>query len=284
MSPHHSIIELIKERLESSATNIPVFHAVAIRLQQLLTRSDFSMPELSRLISADVGLASKVLRVSNSSYYAGLSKVNTIQEAFVRLGSREVANIVMLSTQQDLYRSRDPKYNAFMQTLWKHSFCCAVGSKWLANRAGLGGMAQEAFLAGLLHDIGKLFLLKVMEDLGTEGELEVGTTPALINEVFNNLHVEQGYQLMRNWLMPEMYCEIVRDHEKEDWDQSNQVLTVVRLANQACRALGVGLLSDPTILLFTTPEAHALGFREVALAELEIVIEDAVKTPMTALR
>lgn len=284
MHENESIIELIKARVESSASSIPVFHAVALRLQQLLARTDFNVEELSQLISADPGLAATVLKVSNSSYYAGLTKVNTIQEAFIRLGSREVANIVMLTTQHDLYRSPDPNFNAIMQSLWKHSFCCAVGSRWLANKSGLAAIAQEAFLAGLLHDVGKLFLLKVMEELGKNGELKTGATPAIVNEVFNNLHVEQGYALMRNWLMPELYCEVVRDHQDEDWNHGNQLLAVVRLANHACRVLGVGLRSEPQFVLFTSPEAQALGLKEVALAELEIVIEDAVRAPMSAVR
>ncbi|MBJ6727576.1 HDOD domain-containing protein [Geomesophilobacter sediminis] len=279
-----SIIELIKKRLESSKSSIPVFHAVALRLQQLLARNDFKVEELSMLISADAGLASKVLRVANSSFYAGLTKVNTIQEAFIRLGSHEVANIVMVTTQEDLYRSSDPHYNTIMQSLWKHSFCSAVASKWLANRAGLAAIAQEAFLAGLLHDIGKLFLLKVMEDLVKTGVIKGGATTAIIDEVFDNLHVEQGYLLMKSWLMPEVYCEIIRDHENEEWNHSNQLLAVVRLADHGCRVMGVGLRAEPQFVLFTSPEAQSLGLKEVALAELEIVIEDAVKMPMAALR
>jgi HD-like signal output (HDOD) protein len=277
-----SIVDVVKTRLAAGALSVPVFHAVALRLTQVLARPDFSIEDVNQLISADPGLASQVLRVANSAFYAGLSKVNTIREAIIRLGSREVANLAMLTTQQDLYRSEDPSYNTLMQTLWKHAFCCAVGSKWLAAKAGLGARAQEAFLAGLLHDIGKLFLLKAMEEICRDGAMSAGAGPAVLAEVLESLHVEEGHRLMVQWHMPEIYCEVVAGHEGEVWDQGNTLLAVVRLVNSACRKLGIGLRSDPTLLLFASAEARLLGLKEVALAELEIIIEDALKTPMPA--
>ena len=282
MSENQSIVELIKEQLGSGRTGIPVFHAVALRLQQVLARPDFSLEEVNRLISADTGLVSQVLRVANSSYYSGLSKVGTIQEAIVRLGSREVASIAMVATQQDQYRSSDPRYNSIMQTLWKHAFCCAAGSKWLAIKSGYDTLAQEAFLAGLLHDIGKLFLLRVMEEVCQSKQLQVGATPAIVGEVLSSMHVEQGHLLMKQWLMPEVYCEVVAGHEGEAWDHGNALLAMVRLANQTCRKMGIGMHSDPHLMLFAGAEAQMLGLKEIALAELEIVVEDALIHPMSA--
>jgi HD-like signal output (HDOD) protein len=280
MTKETSIVELIKTRLASGTLSVPVFHAVALKLQQVLSRPEFSVEEVHQLINADPGLASQVLRCANSAFYTGLSKVSTIKEAIIRLGSREVANLAMLTTQQDLYRSDDAKYNAIMQTLWKHAFCCATGSKWLAQKSGFVGQAQEAFLAGLLHDIGKLFLLKAMEEV-CRGDAGRGNASAsVLGEVLITLHVEQGHQLMVQWHLPEIYCEIVARHHEEQWDHGNVLLAIVRLADIACRKLGVGIRQDPTLLLFASPEAQALGLKEVALAELEIVIEDALNIPM----
>ena len=259
---------------------MPVFHAVALKLQQALSRPDFSIDQVHQLLNADPGVASQVLRVANSAFYSGLNKVSTIREAIIRLGSKEVANLAMLTTQQDLYRSQDAKYNAIMQALWKHAFCCAVGSKWLAQKVGFAAQAQEAFLGGLLHDIGKLFLLKCMEEVSREKTFEGGTSSAVLAEVLVSLHVEQGHQLMIQWHMPQIYCDIVAGHQQERWDQGNVLLAMVRLSNLACRKLGLGLQKDPAVLLFASTEAQILGLKETALAELEIVIEDALKVPI----
>ncbi|UFS72047.1 HDOD domain-containing protein [Geomonas sp. RF6] len=277
---NRSIVEVIKSYLAGDTISVPVFNAVAVRLQKELASPEFKMDMVHQLISADPGLASQVLRVANSAFYSGLTQVATVQDAVVRLGSREVANIAMLTTQQELYRCKTPAFKGVMQKLWLHSYCCAVGSKWLAGRSGLEEIAQEAFLAGLLHDIGKLFLLKVMEEISLKEDLGKALTPAIMREVLSSLHVEQGYQLMLKWHMPDIYCDVVRLHQADQWPQGNPLLAVVRLANLACRRLGIGIDSDPSLLLFTAAESHVLGLKDVVLAELEILLEDTLERAM----
>ena len=277
MPEGRSIVEAVNDNIANSNLNIPVFNVVALRLQKVLARKDYGIDEVNKLIIADAGLASQVLRVSNSSFYAGLNKVTTIRDAIVRLGAASVANIAMMSTQQDIYRSPEPKLNEIMRTLWRHALCCAIGAKWLAAKTNFASLKEEAFLAGLLHDIGKLFLLKVMEKIIKEEGRQGAISPALISEVMESLHVAQGAKLMQKWNMPETYCTVTRDHHAEQWDQGNSLLAIVRLVNLTCRKLGVHLSPDPTLVLFTSCEAQVLGVREITLAELEIVIEDALK-------
>jgi len=284
MTENRSIVELIKGYLQESTLNVPVFHTVAVRLQQVLSRPDFRIDEVNKLITADPGLASQVLRVSNSSFYSGLTKVTTIRDAIVRLGATPVANIAMMATQQDMYRSKDAKLNGIMSTLWQHALCCAISAKWLAAKINLAALAEEAFLAGLLHDVGKLFLLKVMEEIIKEGKATGEISPALFAEVINSMHVEHGFHLMQKWSMPEAYSNVVRDHHIDHWDQGNLLLAMVRLVDQACNKLGVGMRPEPDLVLFASAEAQVLGVKEITLAELEIVIEDAIKLTMPGAR
>jgi len=277
MTENRSIVELINSYLEDNTLNVPVFHVVALRLRQVLAKTDFRIDEVNRLITADPGLTSQVLRVSNSSFYSGLNKVTTIRDAIVRLGASCVANIAMLSTQQDMYRSSDKILNGIMGALWQHALCCAIGAKWLATQINLKALAEEAFLAALLHDIGKLYLLKVMEEIIKEGKANGAISPAFIAEVINSMHVERGHHLMQKWSMPEAYCNVARDHHSEQWDNANLLLALVRLANQACNKLGVGMHPVPDLVLFASTEAQVLGAKEITLAELEIVIEDTIK-------
>ena len=277
MPESRSIVEAINDNIEDSSLNIPVFNSVALRLQKVLASKDYGIDEVNKLIIADAGLASQVLRVSNSSFYAGLNKVSTIREAIVRLGASCVANIAMMATQQDIYRSTDPKLNEIMRTLWRHALCCAIGAKWLAAKTNFAALKEEAFLAGLLHDMGKLFLLKVMEKIIKEGKQEGAISPSLITEVMESMHVEHGANLMQKWNMPETYCTVARNHHAEQWDQGNALLAIVRLVNMTCKKVGVHMSPDPSLVLFACGEAQFLGIREITLAELEIVIEDAMK-------
>jgi HD-like signal output (HDOD) protein len=277
MTTPSPLIVQIQEALARGNLRIPVFHPVAVKLQGLLSRSDYSMGEVCELITTDQALSTQILKVANSPYYSGLHQIATIGNAVVRLGAHEVANIAMLATQQETYRSADPLFSGIMQDLWRHAMACAVGSKWLAQKIGYDDLAQEAFLAGLLHDVGKLFLLKVIEDICRSSPPAAPISPALIAEVLEVLHVPEGYKIMQLWNLPEIYSTVVQAHHLEQWDTANSLLTVVRLVNLACHKLGVGMRHDAGLMLYATTEAQVLGVKEVTLAELEIAIEDALQ-------
>ena len=269
------IIALIQEHLAGDLSNLPVFNSVAVRLQQTLTRHDFTIEDVLELISEDQSLASKILKVANSSYYAGLSKVAIIKDAIVRLGAQEIANMAMMASQYETYQSSNEILNQKMVALWGHALSCAVGAKWIARKAGYPAIAAEAFMGGLLHDIGKLALLKVMDDIIRSGESSIILAEALVDEILISLHEEVGYNLMRSWNLPESYAAISVYHHKQDFDNSNILLVSVRLANMTCKKVGKDIIPDEEISLVSLPEVQTLGLKEITLAELEIVVEDA---------
>lgn len=275
MSTEKPLIALVQEHLAGDLSELPVFHSVAVRLQQALAKRDFTIDEVLDLISEDQSLAGKVLKVANSSFYAGLSKVATIKEAIVRLGAQEIANVAMMTSQFEAYKSSNEILNNNMQGLWGHAFSCAVGAKWLARKAGYPDLASQAFMGGLLHDIGKLALLKVLDDIIRSGESRITLTKPLIDEILISMHEEVGYNLMRSWCLPETYATIAIQHHTAEFDSSNILLVVVRLANEACRKAGKDIIHHSDISLISCPEVQALGVKEITLAELEIIVEDA---------
>lgn len=276
MTEEKPLVQLIQDHLSGGLQDLPVFHTVAVKLQQLLSTRSFEIDDIIELIGEDQSLSSRVLKVANSSYYAGLTKIATIKDAIIRLGAQEIANMAMLASQFEFYQSPNETLNRMMQDLWNHSLACAVGAKWVARKAGFPGMASEAFMGGLLHDIGKLALLKVLDDILKNKETSAHISDQLICEIMGAIHEEVGYNLMKGWNFPDFYCDIANGHHKPDFDQSNILLVSVRLANLACSKLGRGVgPADPSISIFSTPEAQFLGLKEIALAELEIVIEDA---------
>lgn len=268
------LIELIKERLQSNLQDLPVFNSVAVKLQQMLARRDFKIDEIIEMICEDQSLASQVLKVANSSYYAGFSSIGTIKDAIVRLGAQEVANMVMMASQTEMYRSENEYLNSSMQKLWIHSLACATGAKWLAKKTGYINLASESFIGGLLHDIGKLALLKVLDDINRSGESRVAFSDALINEILDRMHEDVGYRLMKSWSLPEEYCSIAVNHHKEDFDGNDILLVIVRLSDKACKKTGKSMHPDASLSLVSSTEAQFLAVKEMTLAELEIVVED----------
>jgi HD-like signal output (HDOD) protein len=278
MQNSRPFVEVIKEQLASETLNLPMFHPIALKLQAILAAKDFTIEQVVALIIRDQALTSQILRLANSAFFSGLSKVTTITEAVVRLGAREIASVAMLASQQNSYNSFSvPELKAHAHALWRHAIGCAIGSRWLCERTGYKQLAQEAFIAGLLHDIGSLLILKVLEGILLA---EPGTQPIsreLIQEIMGAMHTETGHELLQKWNLPEIYCVIVREHHREQRDTANVLLSMVRLVDDACRKLGLaGTPAEPSLMLAATFEAQGLGIKEIMLAELEIMIEDAM--------
>jgi HD-like signal output (HDOD) protein len=271
------LVELIKEHLQGDLQGLPVFNSVAVKLQQMLARREFKIDEVINMISEDQSLASQVLKVANSSYYAGLSSIATIKDAVVRLGAQEVANMVMMASQYELYHSENEYLNSSMQQLWTHSLACATGAKWLAKKSGYTTLAAESFMGGLLHDIGQLALLKVLDDIHHNKESKVAFSKTLINEILARMHEEVGYNLLMSWSLPESYCSIAVNHHTENFDGNDILLVIVRLADKACKKVGKSAHPDPSLSLTALAEAQFLAVKEMTLAELEITVEDVIE-------
>ncbi len=268
-----SFLDVINQYIASGNIVLPVFSSAALRIQQELVKKEPDMKAVEGILSGDQSLSSQVLQMANSAFYHGLIEILTVRAAIVRLGMQEVGRLVLLVASRNQFRSKDKDFNVLMKQLWQHAVGCALGVKWLAKRCKFDELEKHAFFAGLFHDIGKLFVLMVVDQM-KEKDKNLPITQALLTESMATLHAEQGYNLMRQWNMPEEYCIITRDHHKKDYDSKNYLLILVRLADMTCLKLGIGLAKDDSLVLSASEEAHQLNLTEIDLAELEIVLED----------
>jgi HD-like signal output (HDOD) protein len=277
MKKSQSLIEQINEFVLQENFQLPVFNDIAMRILKMARHEDFDIREMSNLIYQDQVLVAEVLKAANSPFFGGLTVITTVKDAIIRLGSRQVSDLVLIAAERIQYRAADKKLNKLLGKLWKHSVACAIGSQWLARRLSYHEKDNEAFIGGLLHDIGKLFLLKVIDTMQESKEVSFSISYELSYELISSFHAEQGYKLLTQWNLPKIYCEIARDHQKPELDAENIPLLLVRLTNQACDKLGIGMRHDPSIVLFSTPEASALRIKELVLAELEVMLEDTMQ-------
>jgi HD-like signal output (HDOD) protein len=272
-----SLKELIEEQLAADNLKLPVFNRVALELQRLKGAPNVGMDRISALIERDQALASRVLRVANSSFFGGLKKVDTVNRAVVRLGLERVTQLAMVASQVLAHASSDPLLGGYMQRLWIRSFACATGSRWVAEQSGYGARAEEAFLAGLLHDIGELFLLKVLEKIAAAAGAGLTMGESLVAEVLEAMHAELGGRLMLKWELPEQYARVAAHHHDPEFEETDVLLVIVRLLDVACLKLAIGQPGDGDIVLAATPEAQLLGLKDIKLAQLEVMLEDAVR-------
>ena len=276
MKQEESLIEIANEFMSSDKTVLLPFDRNTLRIQQEIGKEEPSVQLIENLIVSDPALTSQVLRMANSAFYRGLTKVSTVRNAMVRIGITEIANIVSLVTHGKNFHSKDAVMRGILVKLWEHSVGCAIGSQWLAMRLGLKEYCHEAFVAGLLHDVGKLFLITTIDAIVTSGRIASRPSSELMNELMTNMHTKYGHSLLKNWNLPEIYCETALSHHEETSGDDDTLLLLVRVANFACSKMGIGLHQDSSLLLAATPEAHSLGLSELVLAELEIKLEDSL--------
>ncbi len=275
MSQNLTLLEHIEQAIASLEVALPARNQTAVQLQELLTCGEYDIQQVLDLVASDQALTAEILRVANSSFYGGLSEITTVQNAVVRIGGPEVVRLAIAATEKKSYQVNDPGLAAHIVPLWQHAMGVALGARWLARKLGFQALENEAFIAGLLHDVGKLLLIKVCDDLMTSERIGRDIPEPVIQEVLETGHCRHGAALLEHWGLPDAYRVIVLGHHDDLVNDQNTLLLLVRLADLACRSLGVGMNSDASLNLAATEEAHALDIRDVMLAELSIMLEDS---------
>lgn len=270
-----SLLDIVEEYAALESLNLPVFPRVAQELYEKMADEKSSIADIAAVIAKDQSLASQMLKLANSAFFAGLNRVRTIREAIMRLGVNQVYNCLVAGSQKEYYVSHDPVIGEYLRALWKHALATAKGSQWLLRRIGYSEMSDEGFLAGLFHDIGKLLLLRVFETIRAENQ-DISLSEAFILEILDSMHVERGYILMSEWSIPPVYCNVTKHHHDEEFDSADTLLMAVRIVDQVCAKTGFSLKPDPTLIMATLPEVHEMSLKDIVLAELEVVIEDAL--------
>lgn len=270
----------IKRLLGLQPIDLPVFHPIALKMVHLLADADFELDELVSTANDDQVLAGQILKMANSHVYSGRVKIETIRDALVRLGAYHVSNLAMASSQAAIHASNNAFVNGVMQELWFHSHACAVGSRWVAMNTGYRNVAEQAYLAGLTHDVGKLHLLKALERLTKAGMAQAALERGLLLEIFDEMHVEQGTKLMEHWNMPPVYRAVASRHHQglasNDTGADNVVLAIVRLINITVRKRNMSISTDRTdIPTLELPEAQMVKLTDVQLMTLYGVLDKA---------
>lgn len=276
-----SFLDIIDKYVASGKVTLPPFDKTALRIQMEIQKKDASISKIEKLIIADPAMSSQILKMANSSFFRGLAKVRTIRDAIVRLGLDEVMRMAMILTQKQMYMTKDTFIKNFRNNLWQHSLVCALVSQWVAREAGFDDITQEVFFAALMHDIGKLFLITLIEKIKSSKEIPFMPSAAIINEIIDSQHAIQGYNLLKKWNIPDRYCQVAKEHHDDTFDTANVPLIILRLVDKTCIKIGIGVEREDPLKHSIASEASFFGFSEIKLAQLELQIEDSLKRVST---
>jgi HD-like signal output (HDOD) protein len=269
-----SLLDRITRIIEAGGLSLPVYDPIAVKMQQFATNKTEDIGAIESLILSDQALAAEILRAANSPFFCGLSPVRTIRNAIVRLGTQQMRRLVILVCERGKYRAHDPELHKMLDELWRHASTTALAAQWLSKRLRSTGIEEICFIGGLMHDIGKLIILRGIDEIKKTEDHELQISPGDLYQLLLAAHCELGYKLLTQWNVPEIYCQIARDHHIEELPAGDLPLTIVRLANEGSRKLGLGLDPNTSVVLKATLEAGLLKVSETLLEELQAMLED----------
>ncbi len=237
---------IAKEGLEAvilKAMDIPVLPVTAQRVLSLMSDSDISIEKIKRLVSTDVGLATKILKVANSAFYGGYRNIENLSQAILRLGLNSVRNIVVAASLKNVYKN----FGLTEKLLWEQTIGSAMASNIISRRTRMSD-PEDAFIAGLLHDVGKIVLnneypqqfAQVMEKVYNDAV----PYSAAEKEVFEFSQREIGARVVRKWGFPERIELLLRHFDNCDTISNErwmyELVTVVITADRICQKFGIG--------------------------------------------
>lgn len=231
--------------------NLPTLPDVVMEILRLCDDQSATTREISQLIEKDPVLTTKVLKLVNSSYF-GLSKeIFSINQALVLIGYNNLKSLIMSASMLQVFH-QDSQVGSFSRkALWKHSIGVGIGARFLAKRYRMGD-AEQAFVAGLIHDVGKViidwFFHPQFEDIIEMVDRDQCWIRDAENHVMQVTHEEVGSYLASRWNLPDMLKEAIAFHHSPARSQEHAVTAAqVQLADALIRELGIGYGGDPTI-------------------------------------
>lgn len=204
------------EDVNQAADRLPVFSAVANRAIVLLANDETNLNDVESIVSQDQTLAGHLIRAANSALAGAGAPVNTIHQAVARIGLGLARRIVSAAALRQLFDGRQSR------ALWNHSLDVAEHAARIAQQCQLLGR-EEGFLAGLVHDIGKLVILNLPSpELACQERLirKGCPVPTVERVVLKQSHADAGARLVRKWCFSEAMVEGVENHHQPETNAS----------------------------------------------------------------
>jgi len=211
----HAALTLVA-RIES----MPTLPAVALRVMEVTADPKSSANDLMGIISPDVSLTTKILKIANSPFYGLTRGISSLKHAVTVLGFKEIRNLVISTVAFESFKNLKQNGKFDINKFWRHSFYCALAAKTIA--VDLKNGSNDLFVAGLVHDIGKLAMSMKMKFTTFEAE----------KDIFGMTHDEVGMKLLKKWMFPESLLTAVGYHHRpQDADKKSPFPIIVHVAD-----------------------------------------------------
>lgn len=262
-------------------SHIATLPEVTVRIIELVEDPSSSARDLHELISSDPALTARMLKVVNSAFYGLPRQIASINRAVSLLGLNAVKNIAIAASLAKLFRGGTIGSHFDAQQLWTHSCATAAAARTVAEMSGRKGIADEAFLAGLVHDVGVLVELqhdRARFAAAIEEAIETGDLRSAEIANLGETHEGFGAALCEHWKFPASLAWVAgHHHEPLAVPAANRDLPCIihvadHIAGEAAGGFTLDLRGDgpdPLVL-------EALRLDDVALAEIRATVTAAM--------
>ena len=223
-----SISEEIVNRIRSGHVSLPVLPELAHRIEELFQRIDVDIDELVQVVQTDPGITSKLISISNSPQYCGLSEIKSLDKAIARIGLKMTENYVLILSKRGLFKVDVPQYEKLLSQVWQHSLATAACAQALAQKLALPD-PDSFYTLGLLHDVGKLILLQFFAEASKK---RPDATEQECLDLMEKFHGEFGAALLATWKFSGEQQQIARFHDTvASAGKPSNTLYLIALAN-----------------------------------------------------
>ncbi|MBW2174093.1 MAG: HDOD domain-containing protein [Deltaproteobacteria bacterium] len=248
--------------------HLPTLPHILLKLIDVCNTEPDSIKEISQIINKDAALSARVLSIVNSVCSCPPNKVTNIDQALLLVGTNSIKNIAISASVHHAFdQAKDKSIVPMLKQFWSHSLMCAALAKLIAEKTSYP-TPDEAFLSGLLHDVGKLVLWanlsKEQHAKGLEPSIEYSDMLLASETESGTSHYEVGALMINQWKLQSFMADAVRYHH-EPVDRIMDALPLVRIvfvANALCtesiQETDAGLKAAEEVFGFARSEVEGL--------------------------
>ena len=272
--------DALKKKILGSVKGLPPMPQTVLKAREIMADPNSDFKELGKLLETDQAIATKVLKLSNSSYYGMSGNVSSVHQASIVLGHKVLGELVTMGGTSAILGKTLDGYGLDAGDLWRHSLGVAIGARLISNKKK-PALSNDAFAAGLIHDSGKLILdpyilerKDIFEEFMADGQQSFLTAEKHILE-FD--HSEIASEVCKNWNIPETLALAIKYHHYPSQSEENELAYIVHMADAVAMMTGLGLGIDGLLYEVDDTAMGFLGLQEEDLNDLMAEVLESVQ-------